>query len=111
MRESSTASGSAHAPVPGSSVSAGIPSATSNSHASIRSPTDSEFASPVVPKIASPWQPASSSPPAVRGERLPVDREVVAHRRERRGEDALHTTSPCRTVFSVTTRGSTNCSR
>src|SRR5205085_7080704 len=50
-------------------------------------------------------------PAAVGGERRAVDREVVAQRRQRGGEDAPHTTSPCRTVFSVTTRGSTKCSR
>ena len=88
-----------------------MPSATSASQASTRSPTESEFASPVVPKIAEPVAAGVEQSPAVRGERLPVDREVVAHRRQGGGEDALHTTSPCRTVFSVTTRGSTNCSR
>ena len=73
LREQRTASGSAHAPVPGSSVSAGMPSSTSAPHASTRSAIDSELASPVVPKIPSPWQPASSSRRQCCGEGGTVD--------------------------------------
>jgi hypothetical protein len=40
-----------------------------------------------------------------------IDGEIVTHRRRDGREDAVHTTSPCRTVFSVITVGSTNCSR
>ena len=88
-----------------------MPSSTRPSQASTRSAIESELASPVVPKIAEAVAAGVEQPPAVLGERGAIDREVVAHRREDRREDALHTTSPWRTVFSVTTRGSTNCSR
>ena len=88
-----------------------MPSSTRPLQASTRSAIDSEFASPVVPKIAEPVAARVEQPAAVLGERGLVDREVVAHRREDGREDALHTTSPWRTVFSVTTRGSTKCSR